>query len=235
MPKNIFLITAIVVVIVVGATSVYLNNRREGGEEMKAEQPVVTSPERAEEPVILPEKPITTTEPIDTFEKTYRNQKYGFELKYPREFVMREGSEAKYPSGALFPPGFFIGPPTVRIDFPESEYQDSNLRNASLSVHVYEQPEALTKCSQGIYSWQQLSKTENINGVDFYKDYWEEGGMGHRYEVSSYRTIRQKTCYEINLVIYWSSLTKETRAAPFDKERIQRILARILSTFHFTK
>jgi hypothetical protein len=155
-------------------------------------------------------------------------------VKYPGDFVVRKGSKADYPSGALFPPSFFIGPPVVRIGFPESEYQDSNLLNASLSVHVYDQPEALGKCLQGVYTQQELSEREDINGINFYKDYWGEGGMGFRYDVLSYRTIDQQSCYAINLVTYWSQIAPEGgKVLPFNKDKVSEIFDQILSTFRF--
>ena len=166
--------------------------------------------------------------------KTYRNEKYGFEFEYPPYFNLFEGEKAKYPPGALYPPeGFVTGEPKVRISMSEEKYQNTNLTDVSLSIHISKDPEVLSRCLKSYYSEKPLSLTKEINGHLFYKDFVREGGGGHRYDIISYRTIFHESCYEISFVLYWTNLYKELNLEKFDREQVLEELNQILSTFKF--
>jgi hypothetical protein len=105
MPKKTLIITGIIVaVIALGATATYIAQRQEAGK--VRQKGVATTPEK---PVVQPEEP-TTTEPIDTSNwKVYRNEKYGFEVRYPINWEFWENKyekESRAPalriSGILF-------------------------------------------------------------------------------------------------------------------------------------
>jgi hypothetical protein len=160
--------------------------------------------------------------------KTYRNEEYGFEIKSPANFILKEGEEAAYPSdGYLFPPDEFVfGEPLVRISFPESIlYPNTNLIHASLSVY----DSWKSKCLIGRISKVKLTEKKIINNHTFYKDVWGEGTPARAYEGISYRTIYKDTCYEINLVTYTASYVTPS----VNIKEISEILDQMLSTFKF--
>lgn len=71
MSKALVITLLAIVIIVLGATAVYITQRQEG--EKVKEQPVGTIPKAPE---------------IDISDwKTYRNEKYGFEIKYPKTWI----------------------------------------------------------------------------------------------------------------------------------------------------
>jgi len=137
MPKNTLIITALVVaVIVIGVTAVF-TIQRQVSKEVKRREEVATTTERPivesqpEEPTVQPEEP-TTTEPIDTSDwKVYRNEKYGYEVKYPvdplpqwAERRIWKKENIKYPYletvVILLPfliPSSFL-PPEIKSEFP---------------------------------------------------------------------------------------------------------------------
>ncbi|HIE43653.1 MAG TPA: hypothetical protein EYP78_02510 [Candidatus Omnitrophica bacterium] len=136
MPKNILVVTAIIVaVIAMGATATYLTLKGKG-ERMEKEERVATTPEvekesipRPKESVIQPksEEPITT-EPIDTSDwKTYRNEKFGFEMRYPLDWHFGGGKDWEYNGKTFFSVILeypFRTQPSIRIDIEEITEED---------------------------------------------------------------------------------------------------------------
>jgi hypothetical protein len=90
MLKKIIIITSIIVaVIIIGVITVYINQRQKGEEVRK--EPVAQPEESTIESII---------EFIDTSDwRTYRNEEYGFEFKYPPEWFIKVEKGSKYMNG----------------------------------------------------------------------------------------------------------------------------------------
>lgn len=164
MPKHTLIITVIIVaVIVIGATAIYIT-LRQGSEEVKKQEEVATTTKKTtsqpEKPVAQPEEP-TTTEPIDTSNwKIYRNDKYGFEVKYPKEWFI------------------IFKEPLTLSSAPLSEYGHGGIvpqGNMEVTVLVYERPQTEFKnfIQQELKSIQPVviasKKSLVINGLPAYQ------------------------------------------------------------------
>ncbi len=96
MSKKIAIIALLVIAIIaVAGAATYIvqqkkeaQQRQEGAEKVRQEEQVATIPETPKQTLASqPEEP-ATTEPVDTSDwKVYRNEKYGFEVRYPPELV----------------------------------------------------------------------------------------------------------------------------------------------------
>mgnify|MGYP000406751108 CR=1 FL=1 len=169
--------------------------------------------------------------------KTYTDKENGFEIKYPINLILNEGKEAAYPSGALFPPAYFIGEAKVRFAFPKDEFLASRngkvRHDFSAFISIHKKKNDLSGCFSSSMNNKSLTEKEKFNNIVFYKDFWREGGAGYRYDGISYRTIHKGVCYEINLVTYWFThfLTKEEILSY--QERALKVFNQMLPTFRF--
>ncbi len=81
--KSLFLAVALTALLVIGGVF-WLMQKHPG----TVNQPVVT------EPTVDVSIQAETEDPIDTSDwKTYRNEEYGFEIKYPKEYILEENNE----------------------------------------------------------------------------------------------------------------------------------------------
>jgi uncharacterized membrane protein YvbJ len=90
MLKKIIIITSIIVaVIIIGVITVYINQRQKGEEVRK--EPVAQPEESTIESII---------EFIDTSDwRTYRNEEYGFEIRYPVNWSVHDEEYKDYWDG----------------------------------------------------------------------------------------------------------------------------------------
>lgn len=148
MTKRILIITGIAVALLaVGATATYLALKQEI-ERAKLEQPAVTTPE---EPAVQPEEP-TTTEPIDTSDwETYRNEEFGFEIRFPRILLDLKRTYSTRVVGGI---NFRLS--TQPLSDPFERYQFYGRKG-----YQYVQPNPCTPLEEGEHT------EKNIGGVRF--------------------------------------------------------------------
>ena len=165
--------------------------------------------------------------------KTYRNEDYGFEIKYPKDVTLSIGEEAN----KGFTENLADGETLVKINLSDSEYKDTNFREAFLSVNVNENEEALSKCfiNQLFASQEGRFVEKEIDGITFYRDTWSEGATGHRYFITIYRTIHQEKCYELLQAVHSVNpgMFLPKVVPEFNQEKVSQTLNQILSTFRF--
>lgn len=158
--------------------------------------------------------------------KIYRDEQYGLEVKYPKDFVLRE------------PQNYFLPTPLVRVDLPEGSYPGTNFSEAGLTVAVGKDTSAVTSCLLGVSPGSKLLKeTKLINGITFYKDVTSGAAAGNIYNSTVYRTVHQNICYEAVLTIHTGNIGNypEGTVKEVDQDAVQKVLQRLFFTFKFAK
>lgn len=158
--------------------------------------------------------------------KTYRDEKNGFELYYPPElnFVLFE-PEGDKSTGVV-------------LSFPTSSYQGSNLRDAKLIVAAQEGPCLPLPGHGGTVPQTKLLPSDMQVGTQkFTLQQQENGAAGTLYETDEYYTETQASCYKITLVLAKVDLRNVAGQSPreFDREEVERIFLKVISTFKFVK
>ena len=159
--------------------------------------------------------------------QTYRNDEFGFEVKYPTDIEVKTGKEAEYMFGQ-FTEVVDISQPVAK--FALSTFNPpASCNELSLGVHVYTNGEAQCDLRN-----KSTPETEIINGSEFYTGSSREGIPGSTYHIDQYQTLREGVCYEINIVGFGSYPACEgfeRISEPPSKETLKQIL----STFRFVE
>ena len=161
--------------------------------------------------------------------QTYRNEEYGFEVKYPKDYKTQEIPETT-------PTGLMIFLPRGNSIVHEI---DNSIINIDLPEDCMFKSDALEE-ENGI----SFAGTKEINGVNFYyyKNYPKyiggycgmSSGCNHK---DVYRTLYKEKCYEIE----YDRLDRvffgpdDYRMATNEEMKVPEIFNQILSTFKFLK
>jgi len=156
---------------------------------------------------------------IDTSDwKTYGNEEYGYEIKYPSE---GEISVRNY-----------YGENYVYIRLPFAP--GTLLANKELIIIAKKAtPETCSNPldAPDIYG----TETIYINSIKFKKELGTNCGMGKCEESISYSTMREDRCISLSLVLTVLGQLSVERLPEFDQEKETKVFEHILSTFRFTK
>ncbi len=176
--------------------------------------------------------------------KTYKNDEYGFEIRYPVDYILSEKSEKQY----IY--DFQISK-VVSLSADEQYIDES-----SFSVFVDNASSNFKNCLKADYGIvvtpRNLDKTKEINGNKFYV-YWDKQGDaamgGERSQMSQYHIIHDNYCYIVDFNVRWhivgyagiinngksDATPEQTQAQQITIEKHEKILEQIFSTFKFTK
>jgi len=162
---------------------------------------------------------------IDTSEwKTYRNEEYGFEIKYPKNFTIAEKGNK------------------IEFNFPKAEYQGTQLFDVSITLSFESgfrngKEELLRKCYGGepYPSWKVT-----INNVEFYQDHYGDCGGGRCREYYGYYAIHNGNCYRFRLSTYYCNRPPDPESPSscgnlpeFNKKELEKTFEKMLFTFKF--
>lgn len=172
MPKRTLLITLLIIILTGGiaATSLYIGKRP--GQPQK--EPVISPSTEPEE--ITPETTPTEPNEIDTSDwKTYRNEEYGFEINYPREWE-RASENEEVESSLLFAVYFrnpswiaYEGiPPMVIYVFDKAVLKGNNLKEW-LKKRDIDFPYEFLEHNILFNKLTLITRTHDIYGFAFYQ------------------------------------------------------------------
>lgn len=150
---------------------------------------------------------------VDTADwEAYRDEEYGFEVKYPQELTMYRGSDR------------------IVLDFPSVYSQGNNLHRAS--IYIFATKESLDECATDRFG-KPFSERVIFNGIPYYKHHSFDSGHGSRFEFLGYTTYREGVCYDLILEMFYTVIggTSEYKGPEFDKEKIVSSFDLIVSTF----
>ena len=212
------LIIIIIVAAAVGGGYWYWSNKN-GGQEI---YPTPTPP-------VTDDRGLRPENDTDLW-KIYRNDRYGFEFKYPTNFILYKPDSTKIVAQNYFDRG---GVNIISVAFPGGYYSGTNFNQGYLTVAFNGYIAQLNDCKTFPSELSKSLETLVINGVTLYGKAKSGVAAGTRYETEIYRGFKGDKCFEVNL--NWSvgniqnyspGSTREVN----EKEARQKLEA-ILSTF----
>ena len=145
--------------------------------------------------------------------KVYRNEEYGFEMKYPREGAVYEEKGAEY---------FRVFFSLPAISHSVNKILRITIKDSSLPVYDY-------WCA--MYDIQEKGVVD-FGNIRFYKLTGEDGGMSVWNEKTCYFTTRLDKRFEIIGAIEYTKY-EVVSGRDFDPEKESKVFDEILSTFRF--
>lgn len=201
---------------------------------------------RVEPPRAVSDAAIATTSAISSEAdwKTYSNDAYGFQFRYPPQFTVTGSFPSFYHVTNGWMQGVFTGDrgtttetAIVRLLIDEKKssageeqyyYYDAELRiGASREAHD------VASCSTADDAMS--SSTLRINGTDFTVFDTSQAGMSQSAEVQSYRTVHNGACIAIESIVTFggTGANAEAIGKPSLREGDKEVMKAIIRTFAF--
>ena len=169
----------------------------------------------------------------------YRSEGYAFEIQFPKEVVRKSNLNQNALNSGV---GVNPEAPVWKFRLDDQElYQDTNLVDASILIHVLEGKDQEAACFAfkpgSIYQTPKHQRDSlqevEINGLPFLKDEVIEGVMGEFYHRFSYRTFAKGACYELTQLLHYQNIAglSDESISEFDQEEVVAELDKVLQSF----
>ncbi len=151
---------------------------------------LISTPVKPEVPAGVP---VVKVDPTDGW-KTYKNEKYGFEIKYPKDLITSSATSSyPFPNNGVnleLTDTYYIKPLSAHWSFQISSFNTTAVQCA--------------KNSPGGEITNSLVKVV-INALDWYKSVGGDCGMGHCVYITRHNTFQNDTCYSFDSIKYSSN------------------------------
>jgi hypothetical protein len=162
---------------------------------------------------------------------------WGFTIPYPEGWALHHGFPKSYlQSGSwkTYAPPNSHGTPVVALVVPGS----NRVTDAEIRIGVSRKQAAVAACAHPPQSLRAGSLGHTtIGGTRFTHFEARDAAMSHYLKVHSYRTVRDDTCYAIDLLVYGTNprVYSPPRTPPFGSQQAFARMRRVLAGFRFTR
>jgi membrane-bound inhibitor of C-type lysozyme len=179
---------------------------------------------------------VSGTETINQATSTYTDSANTFSFAYPNQFVLSGGDIGYSQDWSYINNNADLGILFTRVYIPKSFMPQTNFGEAKFTVGTSVDPDAIKNCLISPYGGMGSTTQVTINNQLFTKITFTDAGAGQRYEITSYRTIKNNQCYVIEYSIHYSIIDnypKELGIKVFDDAKITSVLESMAQSFHF--
>ena len=182
-------------------------------------------------PINVSPQSLTQSGAVNTFSDGTKT----ISFMYPNQFIASTGAGMGNNLNADVTAGSVLGTVTI----PASYIPKTNFQGAELSVITSSDPKAVAACEQANPNTGTGVESQTvIQGVPFKKFITSDAGAGNFYEMTSYRTVKNNTCYMIEYTIHSTNIgnySPDQGITAFDHTSIVNLLDGIVSTFKILK
>ena len=205
-------------------------------------------PPESKEPVVKP--PVDPTADWKTyrdipFQNLSHHKLWGYEFKYPQEFILKSGDHSNYQTGSFLKAhhsgaGIQSVSVAVSLALPQSAYPDTNFQSAWLAISYDPDIANLPNCQElernGVV--EKMAKSQTVNEVMWYRRETSSGAAGTSVESRVYHTFHNDMCYEVALHLSTANIGNFDPALGIktvNESAVWAKLESIFSTFRFIK
>ncbi len=164
--------------------------------------------------------------------KTYRNEQEGFEIRYPKDYILRASpiyaDEAENWVEGYIPFGEATGDKGIQavilMPNPKQLYPNTDLDQAFVAIKVN---------AECVIHEQGQQSIETIDGNDFIVRGKGTGAAGHQMMGTDYEITKNRKCYNVSEIIHTSGFGAVEGVTQAPKQEIFAKLREIVSTFKF--
>ena len=129
-----------------------------------------------------------------------------------------------------------LGLVLAKVTTPKDMLPKTNFGEATLRVGTSSDATALKECLTQINGQTTQTTPLTINGTEFAKLTSSDAAAGNRYDMTSYRALRNSQCYTIEYTIHYANIANfspDQGITEFDEDTVTAKLESIVQSFKF--